>query len=157
MNINLTLIAQAIVFAVFIWIAVKFIWPWLLGKIEQRQKQIADGLAAGEQGKQALALSAKQAEVEIAKARDRSAEIVGQAEKRAGQMIEQAKVAAQEAGGRELAAAKAEIEQEASRAREALRDQVAALVVAGAEKILRREVNPQAHADLLGQLKQDLR
>ena len=118
---------------------------------------IADGLAAAEQGKQALAVSARQADVEIAKARDRSAEIVGQAEKRSAQMIEEAKIAAQEAGNRELAAAKAEIEQETSRAREALRDQVAALVVAGAEKILRREVNAQAHADLLGQLRQDLR
>lgn len=157
MNINLTLIAQAAAFAVFIWFTVKFIWPPLLNAIEQRQKQIADGLAAAEQGKQELSLSAKQADVEIAKARDRSAEIVGQAEKRAAQMIEEAKIAAQEAGGRELAAAKAEIEQETSRAREALRDQVAALVVAGAEKILRREVNAQAHADLLGQLRQDLR
>ena len=157
MNINLTLIAQAVSFAAFIWFTVRFIWPPLLHAIEQRQKQIADGLAAAEQGKQALAVSARQADVEIAKARGRSAEIVGQAEKRSAQMIEEAKIAAQEAGNRELAAAKAEIEQETSRAREALRDQVAALVVAGAEKILRREVNAQAHADLLGQLRQDLR
>lgn len=157
MNINLTLIAQAVAFAVFIWFTVKFIWPPLVRAIEQRQKQIADGLAAGEQGKQALANSAKQADVEITKARDRAAEIVGQAEKRSAQMIEEAKATAQEAGNRELAAARAEIEQETSRAREALRDQVAALVVAGAEKILRREVNAQAHADLLGQLRQDLR
>ncbi len=157
MNINLTLIAQAVSFAVFIWFTVKFIWPPLIRAVEQRQKQIADGLAAGEQGKQSLAASAKQAETEISKARDRAAEIVGQAEKRAVQMIEEAKSAAQEAGSRELAAAKAEIEQESSRAREALRDQVAALVIAGAEKILRREVNAQTHADLLGQLRQDLR
>jgi len=157
MNINLTLIAQAVAFAVFIWFTVKFVWPPLVRAIEQRQKQIADGLAAGEQGKQALASSAKQADMEIAKARDRAAEIVGQAEKRAAQMIEEAKATAQEAGGRELTAARAEIEQETSRAREELRDQVAALVVAGAEKILRREVNAQAHADLLGQLRQDLR
>ena len=157
MNITVTLFAQALTFLAFIWFTKVFVWPHLLTVIETRQKKIAEGLAAAEQGKQALAASAKQAEVEIAKARDRATEIVGQAEKRAAQMVEEAKIAAQEAGGRELAAAKAEIEQETSRAREALRDQVAALVVAGAEKILRREVNVQAHADLLGQLKQDLR
>ncbi len=156
MNINLTLIAQSISFALFILFTVKFVWPPLMKAIENRQKQIADGLAAGEQGKQQLEASGKRANEEIGKARERAAEIVAHAEQRATQMIEAAKGAAKEEGNREKAAAKAEIEQEASRAREALREQVAALVVSGAEKILQREVNAQAHADLLTQLKQEL-
>jgi F-type H+-transporting ATPase subunit b len=156
MNINLTLIAQSISFALFILFTVKFVWPPLMKAIEDRQKQIADGLAAGERGKQQLEASGKRANEEIGKARERAAEIVAHAEQRATQMIEAAKGAAKEEGNREKAAAKAEIEQETSRAREALREQVAALVVSGAEKILQREVNAQAHADLLTQLKQEL-
>ena len=156
MNINLTLIAQAISFALFILFTVKFVWPPLMKAIEDRQKQIADGLAAGERGKQQLEASGKRASEEIGKARERATEIVAHAEQRATQMIEAAKGAAKEEGNREKAAAKAEIEQEASRAREALREQVAALVVSGAERILQREVNAQAHADLLAQLKQEL-
>lgn len=156
MNINLTLIAQSISFALFILFTVKFVWPPLMKAIEDRQKQIADGLAAGERGKQQLEASGKRANEEIGKARERAAEIVAHAEQRATQMIEAAKGAAKEEGNREKAAAKAEIEQEASRAREALREQVAALVVSGAEKILQREVNAQAHADLLTQLEQEL-
>ncbi len=156
MNINLTLIAQSISFALFILFTVKFVWPPLMKAIEDRQKQIADGLAAGERGKQQLEASGRRANEEIGKARERAAEIVAHAEQRATQMIEAAKGAAKEEGNREKAAAKAEIEQEASRAREALREQVAALVVSGAEKILQREVNAQAHADLLTQLKQEL-
>ena len=156
MNINVTLFAQAIVFIAFIWFSIRFIWPHLLKAIETRQKTIADGLAAAEQGKQALEVSAKQADEEIAKARGRAGDIIAQAEKRASQLVEEAKLAARDEGSREKAAAKAEIEQEVSRAREALREQVAGLVVAGAEKILRREVNPAAHADLLAQMKQEI-
>jgi F-type H+-transporting ATPase subunit b len=156
MNINVTLFAQAVVFIAFIWFAVKFIWPHLLTAIETRQKTIADGLAAAEKGKLALEQSAKQADDEIGKARGRAGDIIAQAEKRAAQLIEEAKNAAREEGSREKAAAKAEIEQEVSRAREALREQVAGLVVAGAEKILRREVNAQAHAELLSQLKKEI-
>jgi F-type H+-transporting ATPase subunit b len=156
MNINLTLFAQAISFAAFIWFTSKFIWPWLMEKIEERQKQIADGLAAGEKGRQELELSGKRASAELAKARERAQEIVSLAEKRAAQMVEEAKGVAREEGNREKGAAKAEIEQEVARARETLREQVAALVVAGAEKILRREVNAQAHAELLNQLKREI-
>ena len=156
MNINVTLFAQAVVFIAFILFSVKFIWPWLLEKIEARQKTIADGLAAAEKGKQSLEVSAKQADEEIAKARGRAGDIIGQAEKRATQLIEEAKLAARDEGSREKAAAKAEIEQEVSRAREALREQVAGLVVAGAEKILRREVNAQTHAELLTQMKKEI-
>jgi F-type H+-transporting ATPase subunit b len=156
MNINFTLVAQAIVFAAFIGFTVKFIWPHLLRAIEARQKTIADGLAAAEQGKKSLELSAKQASDEIAAARNRAADIVTQAEKRAAQAIEEAKTAAKAEGDREKAAAKADIQQEVSRAREQLREQVATLAVAGAEKILRREVDAKAHADLLDGIKKQL-
>ena len=156
MNIQFTLIAQALVFLAFIAFTIKFVWPPMLRAIESRQKTIADGLAAADQGRKSLEVSAKQAEEEITAARTRAAEILAQAEKRASQMIEAAKAAAKEESGREKAAAKAEIEQDVSRARETLREQVASLAVAGAEKILRREVDAQAHADLLQQLKKEL-
>jgi len=153
MNINLTLFAQALTFAAFIWFTVKFVWPFMLRAIETRQKTIADGLAAAEQGKKSLESSTRQAEKTIQDARGRAGEIVTQAEKRAAQMIEEAKNAAREEGEREKAAAKAEIEQEVSRAREQLRAQVAMLAVAGAEKILRREVDAKAHAQLLDSIR----
>ena len=156
MNLNLTLFAQAATFALFIWFTVKFVWPPLLRAIEARQKQIADGLAAAEQGKKSLETSSKQADQAIAEARSRAAEIIVQAEKRDAQMVEAAKVAAKAEGDREKAAAKADIQQEAQRAREQLREQVAALAVAGAEKILRREVDAKAHADLLDGIKKQL-
>ena len=156
MNLNLTLFAQAITFAAFIWFTAKFVWPPLMRAIQTRQKQIADGLAAGEKGRQELELSGQRASAELAKARESAREIVALAEKRAAQMVEEAKGVAREEGNREKGAAKAEIEQEVARARETLREQVAALVVAGAEKILRREVNAQAHAELLNQLKREI-
>jgi len=156
MNINLTLFAQAVTFTAFIWFTVKFVWPFMLRAIETRQKTIADGLAAAEQGRKSLETSTRQADEEIKRARDRAAEIISQAEKRAAQMIDEAKGAAKEEGNREKAAAKAEIEQEVSRAREQLRDHVAALAVAGAEKILRREVDAKAHAELLDSIKRQL-
>jgi F-type H+-transporting ATPase subunit b len=156
MNLNFTLIAQAIAFALFIWFTVKFIWPPLMRAIEQRQKQIADGLAAGEQGKQNLEAAGKRAHEELAKARERVGEIIGSAEKRDAQMMDEAKAAAKAEAERILAAAKADIDQQIARAKETLREQVAALAVAGAEKILRREVNAQSHAELLGQLKKEI-
>jgi F-type H+-transporting ATPase subunit b len=156
MSFNLTLIAQAVSFALFIWFTVKFVWPPLLRAIEARQKQIADGLAAAEQGKKSLEVSSKQAEQAIQEARARAAEILAQAEKRGSQVVEEAKVAAKAEGDREKAAAKADIQQEAQRAREQLREQVAALAVAGAEKILRREVDAKAHAELLDGIKKQL-
>jgi F-type H+-transporting ATPase subunit b len=156
MNINFTLFAQAIVFTAFIWFTVKFVWPPLLRAIEARQKQIADGLAAAEQGRKSLEVSSKQAEQAIQEARMRAAEIIAQAEKRDAQMVEAAKVAAKAEGDREKVAAKADIQQEAQRARELLREQVAALAVAGAEKILRREIDAKAHAELLDGIKKQL-
>ena len=156
MNLNFTLVAQAVTFAAFIWFTMKFIWPHMLRAIETRQKTIADGLAAAEQGKRSLESSTKQADEAIKDARGRAAEIIGQAEKRAAQMIDEARNAAKEEGNREKAAAKAEIAQEVTRAREQLRDRVASLAVAGAEKILRREVDAKAHGDLLDSIKQQL-
>jgi F-type H+-transporting ATPase subunit b len=156
MNLNLTLVAQAITFTAFIWVTVKFIWPHMLRAIETRQKTIADGLAAAEEGKRSLEVSSKRADDEVRKARERAAEVLAQAERRAAQMVEEARNAAKEEGNREKAAAKAEIEQQVTRAREQLRDQVASLAVAGAEKILRREVDAKAHGELLESIKRQL-
>ena len=156
MNITLSMFAQAAVFIAFVLFTKAFVWPHLLRAIEARQKTIADGLAAAEQGRKSLEVSTRQADEEIRRARERSAEIVSQAEKRVTQMIEEAKTAAKEEGNREKAAAKAEIAQELSRAREQLRDHVASLAVAGAEKILRREVDAKAHAALLDAIRRQL-
>ncbi len=156
MNLNATLFAQAAVFALFIWITVKYVWPLLQVKIDARQKTIADGLAAAEQGRKSLEVSSKQADQAIQEARARAAEIIAQAEKRDAQMIEQARAAAKAEGDREKVAAKAEIAQEVTRAREQLRDRVASLAVAGAEKILRREVDAKAHGELLESIKRQL-
>jgi len=156
MNLNFTLVAQAIVFASFIWFTVKFVWPHMLRAIEARQKTIADGLAAAEQGRRSLETSTRQAEDAVHQARARATEILAQAEKRAAQLVDEARNAAKEEGNREKAAAKAEIAQEVSRARERLRDNVASLAVAGAEKILRREVDAKAHSDLLESIKRQL-
>jgi F-type H+-transporting ATPase subunit b len=156
MNITLTLFAQALVFVAFILFTKKFVWPFMLRAIETRQKTIADGLAAAEEGRRSLELSTRQADEEVKKARARAAEVLAQAEKRAAQLIEEAKTAAKEEGNREKAAAKAEIEQQVTRAREQLRDHVASLAVAGAEKILRREVDARAHAELLDSIKKQL-
>ena len=156
MNINFTLVAQAMTFAIFIWFTAKFIWPHLSRAIEARQKHIAEGLAAAERGKQELAQAAVKTAELLREARAQAQEILAQADKRGVQIVEEAKVAAGAEGARLLAGAKAEIEQEVSRAREMLREQVAALAVAGAEQILRREVDAKVHADLLAGLQGQL-
>ena len=156
MNINVSLIGQMITFILLIVFTMKFVWPPIKRALDERMKKIADGLAAGEQGRKSLELSSRQAEQAIQEARARAAEIIVQAEKRDAQMVEAAKVAAKAEGDREKAAAKADIQQEAQRAREQLREQVAALAVAGAEKILRREVDARAHAELLDGIKKQL-
>jgi F-type H+-transporting ATPase subunit b len=156
MNINLTLVTQALVFAAFIAFTAKVVWPFMLRAIETRQKTIADGLAAAEQGRRSLEISTRQADEEIRKARERAAELLAQAEKRAAQLIEEARNTAKEEGNREKAAARAEIEQQLTRAREQLRGHVASLAVAGAEKILRREVDARAHAEFLDSIKKQL-
>jgi F-type H+-transporting ATPase subunit b len=156
MSINLTLIAQGLAFALFIWFCVKFIWPPLTRAIEERQKTIADGLAAGERGRQELEEAGKRATAELAKARDRVGEIIASAENRDSQMLEEAKAEARAEADRIIAGAKAEIEQQVARAKETLREQLAALAVAGAEKILRREIDAKAHAEMLNQHKREI-
>ena len=156
MNLTATMIGQSITFAFFVWFCMKYIWPPIINALETRKKQIADGLAAADRGKHSLELAARQAADNMRDAKAQAAEVLAQAEKRAAQMVEEAKQAAKEEGERQLAAAQANIAQETNRARESLREQVAALAVSGAEKILRREINPQTHADLLAQLKAEL-
>lgn len=153
MDFNLTMIAQALSFALFIWIAVIWIWPMILVKIETRQKLIADGLAEAERGRSSLADAQKQTESLLKDARSRAHDIVTQAERAANQRVEESKAQAKVEGDRIVAAAKAQIDQEVQSARQQLREQVAALAVTGAEKILRREVDAKAHAQMLDQLK----
>jgi len=156
MNINMTLIGQSITFAIFVWFCMKFVWPPIVSALEARKKQIADGLAAADRGKHELELAARRASETMHEAKLKASDIIAQAEKRAVQIVEEAKGAAKDEGDRMISAAKAEIDQESHRAREALRGEVAALVVAGAGKVLRREVNAKAHADLLEAIKNEL-
>lgn len=156
MNINFTLISQAMAFAIFIWFTVRFVWPPLMRAIENRQKTIADGLAAGERGKRELELASQRSGDVVREAKQRASDIITQAEKRAAEIVDEAKVAAREEGGRILVGAKADVEQEVFRAKEVLRQQVADLALAGAAKILRREVDEKAHAELLASLKAEL-
>ena len=156
MNLNLTLFVQAAIFFIFIWLCAKYIWPRLMNAIEVRQKEIADGLAAGEEARQSVGRAEKQVAQMMTEAKARASEIVSQGEKFKNETMEQARSDAKAESGRIIAAAKAEIEQEVQRAKEALRDQVAELAVAGARKILGREVDAKAHADLLASLQRQL-
>jgi F-type H+-transporting ATPase subunit b len=156
MNLNFTLVAQAVAFALLIWFTMKFVWPPLLRAIETRQKQIADGLAEAERGRSSLADAQKQTDVLIREARAHAQEIVAAAEKAASQRIEESKLQAKTEGERIVAAAHAQVQQEVQSAKQQLREQVAQLAVAGAEKILRREVDARAHAGMLDQLKAQL-
>ena len=156
MNLNATMIAQAIVFTLFIWISVQYVWPMLLRNIEARNRKIADGLAEAERGRNSLAEAQKQTEKLLAEARARAQEIVAAAEKAAQQRIEESKTAAKAEAERIAQSAQAALQQEVQSAKQQLREQVASLAVSGAEKILRREVDAKAHADMLGQLKAQL-
>lgn len=156
MNINATLLAQAIMFWFFIWFTMKFVWPPLQKAMADRATQIADGLAAAERGKHELELAAKHSADALRKTKEQSNELIVQAEKRAAQIVEEAKVAAKAEADKVVVAARAEIEQEVQRAKQSLRERVAELAVVGAEKILSREVDAAAHADMLTALKQDL-
>ena len=156
MNINATLLGQTIMFVMFVWFCMKYIWPPITNAMGERAKRIADGLAAGERGKSELDLATKRSLEILHEAKQKAAEVIAQAEHRAAQIIDEAKSDAKEEGERLLSGAKAEIEQEVFRAREALRDQVAALAVAGAEKILRHEVDAAKHAELLKSIQSEL-
>jgi F-type H+-transporting ATPase subunit b len=156
MNINLTLIMQAAAFAAFIWFTAKFVWPPLMRAVETRQKQIADGLAAADEGRKSLANAEKRIADLVGEARAKAGEIVAQGEKFRQETVEQAKAEAKAEADRIVAAAKAEIAQEVARAKEDLRHQVSSLAIAGAEKILKREVDAKAHADLLAEIQRQV-
>ena len=156
MNINLTLVMQAVAFAAFIWFTAKFVWPPLMRAIETRQRTIADGLAAGEQGRQALASAETRIADLLAEAKGKAAEIVATGEKFRTETVELAKNEARVEAERIVTAAKAEVAQEVARAKEQLRNQVAELAVIGAEKILQREVDAKAHADLLASIRREI-
>jgi F-type H+-transporting ATPase subunit b len=147
---------QSIVFLLLAWVVAKFVWPPVMGALDARAKKIAEGLAAADQGKQAMAAAEKRVQIELASARDEGAKRIADAEKRAQLVADEIKANAQAEADRIIAQARAEAEQQMSKAREELRAQVAALAVAGAEQILKREVNAAAHADLLNQLATEL-
>jgi F-type H+-transporting ATPase subunit b len=152
MNINATLIGQSIAFFLFVWFCLKFIWPPLINALNERKKAIADGLAAAERGQHEQELAQKRAAEVLHEAKQQASEIIGRAEKRANEIVEEAKTDAKQEGGRILTAAQAEIEQEVHRAREALRSQVVGIALAGAEKVLEREIDASTHDDLLNKL-----
>ena len=156
MNINLTLVMQAIGFGLFIWFCQRTIWPWMMTQIETRQRQIAEGLQAGEQGRQSLVSAERRVADMISEARAKASEIVATGERFKAETIDQAKVEAAAERERIIAAAKAEAQQESQSAREQLRNQVADLAVAGAAKILQREIDPRAHAELLESIRREL-
>lgn len=152
MNINATLLAQTIMFALFVWFCMKFVWPPIMAALDQRKKQIADGLADAERAKLDLELAANRSAEILREAKEKVSEIVNNGEKRASEIVETAKVQAKVEGDRIIAGAKAEIDQEVFRAKEQLRSQVSAIALAGASKILGREIDAKAHNDLLDKL-----
>lgn len=156
MNLNATLIAQIVVFFILAWFTMKFVWPPIMRALDERATKIAEGLAAAERGRQSLDLAAKRSAETVREGKEKMAEVLAQAETRGQQIIEEAKAQARVEADKIRSAANAEIEQEALRVKELLRERVAELAVAGAEKILRREVDAKVHADMLAAIKQDL-
>ncbi len=156
MDPNLTLIGQTIAMIVFVWFCMKFIWPPIMNAIEERQTQIADGLAAAARGQQSLDKAQAEADDVVDDARKQATVILDQAHARANEIVAEGKTDGSKERERQVAAARAEIEQEANRAREELRGQVSAIAVASAEKILRREIDSKAHADILSKLAAEL-
>lgn len=156
MNINATLFLQAIVFAILVWFTMRYIWPPITKALDERAAKIAEGLSAADRAKAELTNANKRVEEQLSSARKDAAQRLADAERLAQSMVEEAKGRATEEGAKIIASAKAEAEQESTRAREMLRNEVAALAVKGAEQILRKEVNPTVHAALLSQLKAEL-
>lgn len=157
MNINATLLGQTIAFFIFVWFCKKFVWPMMMGPIAERQKRIADGLAAAEKGQQAEELAKKEAEMLVSNAKSQAAEIVSNAEKRGSTVEAEAKDKAKAESERIVTAAQAEVDQETNRAREELRKQVSTLAVAGASKIINKEIDDKAHDSLLEDLITELK
>ncbi len=152
MNINLTLIVQMLVFIVLIWFTMKFVWPMILGPMEERSKKIAQGLAAADKGEQSLVHAKEQADGIIREARERATQIIDQAQHRANELVEEAKGVAVTDANRIKAAAEEQVVLETSRARETLRREVAQIAVSAASKLLEREIDANAHAELLNKL-----
>lgn len=152
MNINATLIGQAIAFAIFIAFCMKYVWPPIMQALEERKKKIADGLAAAERGRHEQELAEKRAQQVIHEAKSQAGEIVSQAQRRGNEIVDEAKTNARTEGERILSSARAEIDQEANRVRDELRTQVSAVALAGASKILSREIDDKAHTALLDEL-----
>jgi F-type H+-transporting ATPase subunit b len=155
-DINATLIGQTIAMIVFVWFCMKYIWPPLLEAIEERQEKIAEGLAAADKGEEALVAAKAEADDIVADARKQATGILDQAHARANEIVADGKADGVKERDRQLVAAKAEIEQEANKAREELRGQVSAIAVASAEKILQREIEDKQHEDILGKLASEL-
>jgi F-type H+-transporting ATPase subunit b len=155
-NINATLFIQAIVFAILVWFTMRFVWPPITKALDERAEKIRDGLAAADKAKAELATANKKVDEQLAQTRNETTKLLADAEKRASAIVDEAKKRAEDEGAKIVAAAKSEADQQATRAREALREQVAALAVKGAEQILQREVNASVHAELLGRLKTEL-
>jgi F-type H+-transporting ATPase subunit b len=155
-SLNATLLAQLVVFFILAWFTMKFVWPPIVKALDERAQKIADGLSAADKAKADLAVANKRVEEQLSAARNDATQRLADAERLAQSMIEEAKGRASDEGAKIVAAAKAEAEQEATKAREVLREQVAALAVKGAEQILRREVNAGVHAELLARLKAEL-
>ena len=156
MNINATLFLQAVVFAILVWFTMKFVWPPITKALDERAQKVADGLAAADKARTELAAVNERVEQERANSRNETAARLAEADRRAQQIIEEAKERANVEADKIITAAKADAEQQVAQAREALREQVATLAVKGAEQILRKEVNAAAHSDLLATLKNQL-
>ncbi|MCP3868724.1 MAG: F0F1 ATP synthase subunit B [Gammaproteobacteria bacterium] len=156
MNINLTLIGQLLSFVIFVWFTMKYVWGPITGALEERRKGIADGLAAGEKGQQQQELAKERAKEVLKDAKAQAADIVGQAQKRAAEIIDEAKGDARVEGERLIVAARAEIDQEVNRARAHLREKLAALVVSGAGKILKKEINADVNKNIVDSLAKEL-
>lgn len=152
MNINATLIGQSIAFLFFVWFCMKFVWPPITGALAERKKKIAEGLEAAERGMQSQEQAQAQVQVQLTEAKQQASEIINQAQKRANEIVEEAKGTATQEGERIKAAAHSDIEKEINRAKEQLRAQVSTLAIAGAEKVLNKEINADAHRAVLDDL-----
>ncbi len=152
MNFNATLIGQMITFAVFVWFCMKFIWPPLIAALEERNARISEGLAAAQRGQQDLEEAEAKVKESLNEAKAQAQEIINQAQKRANEIVDDAKESAREEADKTVAAAGVEIEQQVSAAREQLRKEVSTIALAGAERILKREIDAKAHADVLDEL-----
>lgn len=152
MNINLTLFGQTLAFIVFVWFCMKFIWPPIMAALDERKKKIADGLAEAERGLKQQELAEKNAEKKLHEAKQQASDILGQAQKRSNEIVENAKSVAVEEGNRIKEAAHAEVDKEVNRAKEQLRSQVSIIAIAGAERILKKEIDARSHQDILDEL-----